>query len=92
MPPPPREDPIPPLKQQLAREIVALTDGWSQWNAASLLELDQPRMSNLRRAKLDCFSLDRLVRLLWRLDRRLEVTLVDTGRRRELLRRQRDAR
>lgn len=44
VPPPPREDPIPPLRKQLAREIVALTDlstragGGSSCNVATALE------------------------------------------------------
>ena len=57
-------DPIPPLKQQLARHLVKRLDGWSQEMAGELIGSDQPGMSDLRNKRLDRFSLDRLVRFV----------------------------
>ena len=69
-------DPIPALKQQLAGEIKRLLGRYHQEVAADILGLEQPRMSELLRGRLDRFSLQRLVRLLANLDRRIEVTVV----------------
>jgi predicted XRE-type DNA-binding protein len=57
-------DPIPQLKEQLARELVARVDGWTLEYAASFLGTDAPRMSNLRRGRLERFSLEQLIRLI----------------------------
>jgi predicted XRE-type DNA-binding protein len=57
-------DPIPPLKEQLARELVARVDGWTQEYAAAFIGTDQPRMSDLRKGRLDRFSLEKLIRLV----------------------------
>lgn len=57
-------DPIPQLKEQLARELVARVDGWTLEYAASFLGTDAPRMSNLRRGRLERFSLEHLIRLV----------------------------
>jgi len=51
------DDPIPPLKRQLAREIRALLGDTNQHVAAHRLGVDQPRMSDLLHDKLDRFSL-----------------------------------
>ncbi|MEO8620808.1 MAG: XRE family transcriptional regulator [bacterium] len=80
MPSPKRDDPIPALKRQLANAIVAACDGWTQWNAAVLLGIDQPRISDLRNGRLERFSLDQLVRLLVRADASVELRLTSTKR------------
>jgi len=69
----PRIDPIPKLKQEAAAKIVALLDEWSWQNAAALIGTDQPRVSDLRRGKLDRFSLETLIRFLTRLRQRVEL-------------------
>ena len=66
-------DPVPMLKRRVAEEILVLLDGWTQENAAALLQTSQARMSELRRDNLDRFSLDRLVRYLSRLGREIKV-------------------
>ena len=71
----PRNDPIPELKRQAAAAIVALLDGWSWQNAAALIGTDQPRVSDLRRGKLDRFSLETLIRFLARLHQRIELRI-----------------
>ena len=40
--------------------------GWSQENAAALLHTSQPRVSNLRKGKLERFSLEHLIRMATR--------------------------
>jgi predicted XRE-type DNA-binding protein len=57
-------DPIPRLKEQLARELLARVDGWTQEYAAAFIGTDQPRMSDLRKGRLDRFSLEKLIRLV----------------------------
>jgi len=74
-------DPIPELKRQLAQLIVARVDGWSQVNAASLLGTDQPRVSDLRRGRLERFSLEQLLRFVSRVDGTARITVEwSTGR------------
>jgi predicted XRE-type DNA-binding protein len=70
-PPPP--DPVPALKEAVARAIVDRLQGWTQVNAAELLRTDQPRVSDLRNGRLERFSLEKLVRLATRL--RGDVTI-----------------
>jgi predicted XRE-type DNA-binding protein len=55
-------DPIPDLKRQVATSLVARLEGWTQAMAAELLRTDQPRVSDLRNAKLGRFSLEQLIR------------------------------
>ena len=63
-----REDPIPALKRQLAQLVVARVRGWSQADAAFFLGTDQPRLSDLRRGRLERFSLEQLIRFVSRVD------------------------
>ena len=74
-----RRDPIPALKRQLAREICTLIGRYNQHLAADALGVDQPRMSDILRDRLERFSLEKLVRLLANLDHRVELTLVNDG-------------
>ena len=67
------DDPVPALKRHLARQLVGRLDGWSQTDAAGLLGTDQPRISDLRRGRLDRFSLEQLVRFLGRVGRSIEL-------------------
>jgi len=80
MRPQPLGDPVPELKERLAQEIVEVMEGWTQWNAAVLLGTDQPRVSDLRQGKLERFSLEQLMRMLARINRRVDVTIVPTWR------------
>ena len=73
------DDPIPPLKRQLAREIRALLGSTNQHVAAHRLGVDQPRMSDLLHDKLDRFSLEKLIRLLRNVDRRVELRVINEG-------------
>jgi predicted XRE-type DNA-binding protein len=72
----PRSDPIPALKQHLGRELACLLAGWNADDIAALIGTDRPRISELRRGKLDRFSLETLIRYLARLGHRVDVTVV----------------
>jgi predicted XRE-type DNA-binding protein len=62
-----KPDPTPALKQQVAASLVERLDGWTQPMAAELLRTDQPRVSDLRRGKLDRLSLEQLIRFVARI-------------------------
>ena len=68
-----REDPVPALKIQLANLIVQRIAGWTQVNAADLLNTSQPRVSDLRNGRLERFSLEQLVRLVQRVEGFIEL-------------------
>ena len=53
------EDPIPALKNQLRERILADVSDWPQQVAAGILHLDQPRMSDLERGRLERFGIIR---------------------------------
>ena len=59
-------DPIPALKQQLANELIARLDGWTQDYAGALISAHPCRVSNLRNGRLEPFSLERLIRFVAR--------------------------
>ena len=67
------DDSIPALKRHLAQQLVGRLEGWSQTDAAALVGTDQPRISDLRRGRLDRISLEQLVRLLGRVGGSIEV-------------------
>ncbi|HEY2852712.1 MAG TPA: XRE family transcriptional regulator [Gemmatimonadaceae bacterium] len=75
------EDPIPELKRQLAQLVVARLDGRSQVYAADLLGTDQPRVSDLRRGRLERFSLEQLLRFIARIDGTARITVEWSTRR-----------
>jgi predicted XRE-type DNA-binding protein len=49
--------------------------GWTQVQAATALGIPQPKVSALMGARLSGFSIERLLRLLLRLDRDIEITV-----------------
>lgn len=51
----------------------------SQRGAARMLGLDESRMSNIEHGRLERFSLQKLIRLLARLNRRTDLTVVIVG-------------
>jgi predicted XRE-type DNA-binding protein len=65
------------IKAKLARQIyVCITDRQlSQTEAAKILGIDQPKVSNLINGKLAAFSIERLFRFLNALDRDVEITI-----------------
>jgi len=74
-----RIDPIPDLKAQVGAELAALLAGWNADDIAALIGTDRPRISELRRGKLGRFSLETLIRYLTRLQRRVDLHIIDTS-------------
>jgi predicted XRE-type DNA-binding protein len=72
-------DPVPALKRQLAREIMRSVEMHNYFVAASMLDLATSRFSKLRYGRVEFFSLDKLVRLLADLDRRVDISVVIVG-------------
>ena len=83
----PRRDPIPALKQQLGAELARLLVGWNADDVGVLIGTDRPRISELRRGKLERFSLETLIRYLARLQHRVDISVA-----REVVARQRAGR
>lgn len=73
------DDPIPALKEQLRRSILTEIGLMDQLGAARMLGLDEARMSNLLHRRLDRFSLQKLIRLLTRINRRVDLSVVAVG-------------
>jgi predicted XRE-type DNA-binding protein len=74
-------DPIPTLKQHAARALVALLERRSTADAAALICVECERIPELRRGKLDRFSLERLIRFLVRAGARVELRVTPPGER-----------
>jgi predicted XRE-type DNA-binding protein len=72
-------DPIPALKQQLADEILASVDHINRTIAADVLEINQARMSDLRHGRVARFSVERLIRILATIDRRVTMQITNSG-------------
>jgi predicted XRE-type DNA-binding protein len=68
-------DPVPAMKQELARELLSASEGWSQSWAAWAIHTSRSRVSELRRGKLENVSLELLVRGLSQLGYRVDITL-----------------
>ncbi len=73
-------DPIPALKRQVGAELARLVDGWNSDDIAALLRTDRSRIAELRRGKLDRFSLETLMRFLTRLGARAELRIAPAAR------------
>ena len=69
------DDPIPALKQQVAAELVKQMADVSTSDIYFWIEIDQPRVSDLRRGRLERISLERLIRWLRRADHVVELTV-----------------
>ena len=70
-------DPIPQLKQQLLQEILVIANRYTVSHAGYMLGIGTPRMSHLRKGNLERFSLEKLIRILAHVDRRIELHLID---------------
>ena len=69
-------------KAELAHKITTLIErrGMTQAEAAALLDVDQPKISALRRGRLSGFSLDRLVRFVVLLGHDVEIVVKKRSR------------
>ena len=65
-------------KAQIAYRICRILDErkLTQKRAAAVLGIDQPKISNLMRGRLDGFSTDRLFRFLTALDLNVEIRII----------------
>ena len=70
-----RDDPIPQLKRETASALAELLEKWSAHDVAALLGTDGQRVMEIRRGKLDRFSLDTLIRYLTRMGRCVELKI-----------------
>ena len=68
--------------EELAHKITRIIERrkLTQAEAANVLEVDQPKVSALKRGKLSGFSLDRLVRFLVLLCSDVEIVVKDQSR------------
>ena len=73
-------------KAQIAYRICAILEErkLTQKEAASLLKIDQPKVSALLRGRLEGFSTDRLFRFLNALDREVEIVIRRSRKRNSL--------
>jgi len=71
------------VKAKLARVIARTIEAkhMTQLEAADLLGIDQPKVSNLVRGKLAAFSIDRLFRFLTVLGSDIEIVVTGSARR-----------
>src|SRR5215204_3695296 len=72
-------DQIPILKRQLADAILAIAGQTNMHVAARVFGIGVPRMSDLRRGRIARFSVERLIRILATVDRRVDLTVVCMG-------------
>lgn len=68
-----RIDPIPDLKREVAAALAELLAPWGAHEAAALLGTHAQRIMEIRRGKLERYSLEMLIRYLTRLGRRVEL-------------------
>jgi predicted XRE-type DNA-binding protein len=66
-------------KSGLVNKIALIIEarGLTQMQAAALLDIDQPKISNLLRGRLEGFSIERLFRFLTSLDQDVEIVIRD---------------
>ena len=58
------DDPIPAVKAALAAELVRAIEGWTPGQLIYRMKIDQPRVSDPRRGRLERISTERLIRWL----------------------------
>ena len=69
------------LRIQLLKAIKNEIDrkGWSQDEAAKFLDVKQPRISEINKLRIDKFSVEKLAKLLHRLDKRISLSVGGKG-------------
>ena len=68
-----RDDPVGPLRRQLVDHILRLAARTNMHVAAYAMGIDPPRLSDLRRGRIEHFSLERLIRMLDAVGRRVRM-------------------
>jgi predicted XRE-type DNA-binding protein len=69
------DDPIPPIKRELAVELVRIMSSYRTTDVLANVRIDQPRVSDLRRGRLERISVERLIRWLSQMGYRVEFNL-----------------
>ena len=72
-------NPIPALKQQLAREILSSIANLNVTIAADVLQIGPARLADLRHGRVARFSVERLILMLATIDRRVALSVVNVG-------------
>ena len=73
------EPPIPAIKRQLAEAIVEVANQTNFFVAATCLGIGNARLSDLRRGRVDRFTIDWLIKILAKVDRRVDVSITVVG-------------
>ena len=60
-------------------ELYIREQGWTQKEAAARLGVTQPRISDLMRGRIDLFSIDGLLALLWRAGVQVDLSFKDAA-------------
>jgi predicted XRE-type DNA-binding protein len=68
-------DPIPELKRELASQLVQAMASCRTTDLLAQMRIDQPRLSDLRRGKLERISAERLIRWLSQMGFRVKFTI-----------------
>jgi len=76
----PPVDPIPELKRHAAAELATLFEGWNAFDVAAHIGTDARRISEIKRAQLERFSLETLIRYLARMRRVVELRITEDVR------------
>lgn len=65
------------LRADLMHQVADLVraQGWTQAEAASRCAISQPRMNDLLRGRISCFSLDALVNIATALGQRVQIRM-----------------
>jgi hypothetical protein len=69
------DDPIPELKRIAGAELARLIGTWNGDDIGVVIGTDRCRVAELRRGKLDRFSLETLIRYLTRLRHQVELRI-----------------
>src|SRR5262249_15935381 len=79
-----RIDPIPALNHQPGAALPPIITGWHRDEIGYVVKADGSRIAELRREKLDRFSLETLIRFLTRLGWRVEIKSLRRRRARDI--------
>jgi predicted XRE-type DNA-binding protein len=74
------DDPVPELKRAAGAELTHVVAGWNGDDIAYVLGTDRFRVAELRRGKLDRFSLETLLRFLARAGYQIQLCISDPAR------------
>jgi hypothetical protein len=76
----PIREPIPDLKRQVGEELIRAIASWNGPDLAVWLLTDGARINDLKRGRLDRFSLETLLHYAYRLRRAPKLIFEDRGR------------